>query len=645
MPEEDAFATFVKLMVDYRLREMFKPSMSELGLCMYQLECIVQELLPEIHTHFQSQSFHTSMYASSWFLTLFATAFPLPMACRIFDVFLMEGIETIFRVAIAILQHSRESLLQLDMEGMLKYFQKEMPGLFEADPDSLMHLACQVQYNRKKMKKLEKDYTVMKTKEQEDQVELRRLRQENRLLRQRADQLEKESSELAEKLLQGQVRRAQEEESTFEIQRELEAMKARDRDSQKKLEESKDRIRKLSQMMEDSSSSVESSLQEASLKTELLQQKEELIQCLQQELVKVRLREAENEVTIRDLRTRVQELEEASLDKKQLRESTPDHSVANMQEELIAVKLREGEQKHENTVLRQRLADLRQEFEKFVQDSQAHRAKNGTGSEQSTPAKKIVGSLFGDGSAARNELRNLEEELLAHRIQETESEAEAAFLKQRIMELEAQTQVSCNQVRRAEDELDKHKDELYEAQTRVRTLEGQVKDQERKYADLESKMKEELMMVRIRDAEKSQCVAELTHKISSLEFKNQELVVEGEISRGSRKHIGGTCDALTELSKENQELVVEGEISRGSRKHIGGTCDALTELSKEGSCKESKRSLSSLSEDDAEDLRLKVADGYLDDGDVSVKSPAFRSSSVSSTSSNASSSSSADGLN
>jgi hypothetical protein len=126
MPEEDAFATFVQLMVDYRLREMFKPSMSELGLCMYQLECLVQELLPEIHTHFQTQSFHTSMYASSWFLTLFATTFPLNMACRIFDVFLLEGIEAIFRVAVAILQHSRDQLLILDMEGMLKVSPKNI---------------------------------------------------------------------------------------------------------------------------------------------------------------------------------------------------------------------------------------------------------------------------------------------------------------------------------------------------------------------------------------------------------------------------------------------------------------------------------------------------------------------------------------
>lgn len=76
MPEEEAFAVLVKLMQDYRMRDMFKPTMAELGLCMYQLENLVQELIPDLHVHFQSQSFHTSMYASSWFLTLFTTALP-----------------------------------------------------------------------------------------------------------------------------------------------------------------------------------------------------------------------------------------------------------------------------------------------------------------------------------------------------------------------------------------------------------------------------------------------------------------------------------------------------------------------------------------------------------------------------------------
>jgi hypothetical protein len=42
MPEEEAFAVLVKLMQEYKLRDMFKPTMAELGLCMYQLENLVQ---------------------------------------------------------------------------------------------------------------------------------------------------------------------------------------------------------------------------------------------------------------------------------------------------------------------------------------------------------------------------------------------------------------------------------------------------------------------------------------------------------------------------------------------------------------------------------------------------------------------------
>lgn len=49
-----------------------------------------QEQLPELNVHFRSQSFHTSMYASSWFLTLFLTFLPLPIATRIFDIFMYE---------------------------------------------------------------------------------------------------------------------------------------------------------------------------------------------------------------------------------------------------------------------------------------------------------------------------------------------------------------------------------------------------------------------------------------------------------------------------------------------------------------------------------------------------------------------------
>lgn len=153
MPEEEAFCVFVRLMQEYRLRELFKPSMAELGLCIYQFEYMLQEQLPDLNTHFRSQSFHTSMYASSWFLTLFLTTFPLPVATRVFDIFMYEGLEIVFRVGLALLQVNQTELMQLDMEGMSQYFQRVIPHQFDSCPDKLVLKAYQVKYNPKKMKR------------------------------------------------------------------------------------------------------------------------------------------------------------------------------------------------------------------------------------------------------------------------------------------------------------------------------------------------------------------------------------------------------------------------------------------------------------------------------------------------------------
>ncbi|KAK2512438.1 hypothetical protein Q9233_016261, partial [Columba guinea] len=181
MPEEEAFCVFVRLMQEYRLRELFKPSMAELGLCIYQFEYLLQEQLPELNVHFRSQSFLTSMYASSWFLTLFLTTFPLPVATRVFDIFMYE---IVFRVGLALLQFNQAELIQLDMEGMSQFFQKVIPHQFDSCPDKLILKASQVKFNAKKMKRLEKEYAAIKNKEMEEQIEI------------------KESAALADRLIQ-----------------------------------------------------------------------------------------------------------------------------------------------------------------------------------------------------------------------------------------------------------------------------------------------------------------------------------------------------------------------------------------------------------------------------------------------------------
>lgn len=221
MPEEDAFCVFVKLMQDYRMREIFKPTMAELGLCIFQLESLLQETLPLLFSHFQAQGFHTAMYASSWFLTLFASVFPLNASFRIMDVFICEGREGLFRVILAMLTLGEDEILELDMEGMLRYFQKDMPEKYEKEMSVLMNAASKVKFSSKKLKRLEKEYTRVKHKEAEDNDELRRLKTENSLLLQRIDELEKEGADLADRLVQGQITRAEEQEEIYALRRDL----------------------------------------------------------------------------------------------------------------------------------------------------------------------------------------------------------------------------------------------------------------------------------------------------------------------------------------------------------------------------------------------------------------------------------------
>ncbi|XP_028723218.1 ecotropic viral integration site 5 protein homolog isoform X2 [Peromyscus leucopus] len=495
MPEEEAFCVFVKLMQDYRLRELFKPSMAELGLCMYQFECMIQEYLPELFVHFQSQSFHTSMYASSWFLTVFLTTFPLPIATRIFDIFMSEGLEIVFRVGLALLQMNQAELMQLDMEGMLQHFQKVIPHQFDGGPEKLIQSAYQVKYNSKKMKKLEKEYTTIKTKEMEEQVEIKRLRTENRLLKQRIETLEKESASLADRLIQGQVTRAQEAEENYLIKRELATIKQQSDEASAKLEQAESTIRELRHHHH----------------------------WLEKELVQARLSEAESQCALKEMQDKVLEIEKRN-------NSFPDeNNLARLQEELIAVKLREAEAIMGLKELRQQVRDLEEHW-------QRHLAR--TSGRWKDPPKK-------------NAVNELQDELMSIRLREAETQAEIREMKQRMMEMETQNQINSNQLRRAEQEVNSLQEKVHSLSAKNKGLLTQLSEAKRRQAEIECKNKEEVMAVRLREADSIAAVAELRQHIAELEIQKEEDELQGQLSRSdSHQYVRELKDQIAELTHE-----------------------------------------------------------------------------------------------
>ncbi|XP_067662204.1 ecotropic viral integration site 5 ortholog-like isoform X1 [Haliotis asinina] len=508
MPEEEAFAVLVRLMQEYRMREMFKPSMAELGLCMYKLECLIQELLPDLYLHFQTQNFHTSMYASSWFLTLFTTSLPLSLACRIMDIFISEGMEMIFRVGMAILQTSHEDLMSLDMEGMLKYFQKDVRAKYENDTELLLKTAYQVRYSTKKMKKLEKEYTALKSKENEEQIELRRLRTENRLLRQRIDNLEKESASLADRLIQDQVIRAQEAEEMYALKNELSVLKQSHYEAQKKLEDADILIaevkrRGINGFKDLNCGHWTQCIDEAECLTD--ESAKTVIKQLQEELIGVRLKETETNMLIKELKTKIKELEDTNLKMQR----APSNDVQHLQEELIAVKLREAEANLSLKELRQKVNEIESYWETYMERQNS----------VTSPKEK----------SSKQEIKHLQEELMTVKVREAQALAESKETKQKVMELETQNHICTNQIRRMDEDNKLLKTRLQEASESDREMKTTIKELLRKIDDMESRKKEESMMARIKEAENTSMIAELKQKIASIEIQKEEMVAAGRL--------------------------------------------------------------------------------------------------------------------
>ncbi|XP_057564797.1 EVI5-like protein isoform X2 [Hippopotamus amphibius kiboko] len=520
MPEEEAFCVFVRLMQEYRLRELFKPSMAELGLCIYQFEYMLQEQLPDLNTHFRSQSFHTSMYASSWFLTLFLTTFPLPVATRVFDIFMYEGLEIVFRVGLALLQVNQTELMQLDMEGMSQYFQRVIPHQFDSCPDKLILKAYQVKYNPKKMKRLEKEYAAMKSKEMEEQIEIKRLRTENRLLKQRIETLEK-----------GQVTRAQEAEENYVIKRELAVVRQQCSSAAEDLQKAQSTIRQLQQQQDNPRLT------------------EDFVAHLEMELEQSRLRETETLGALREMQDKVLDMEKRN-------SSLPDeNNVARLQEELKALKVREGEAVASARELKLQLQELSDTWQ--VREGLARRARSGVGA----PGRRSTVDLCPQAHLSRGGrwkesprklvLGELQDELMSVRLREAQALADGRELRQRVVELETQDHIHRNLLNRVEAERAALQEKLQYLAAQNKGLQTQLSESRRKQAEAECKSKEEVMAVRLREADSMAAVAEMRQRIAELEIQREEGRIQGQLNHSdSSQYIRELKDQIEELKAE-----------------------------------------------------------------------------------------------
>ncbi|XP_064916791.1 TBC1 domain family member 1 isoform X6 [Columba livia] len=130
MSEEDAFKMLKFLMFDIGLRKQYRPDMTILQIQMYQLSRLLHDYHRDLYNHLEEHEIGPSLYAAPWFLTMFASQFPLGFVARVFDMLFLQGSEAIFKVALSLLGSHKPLILQHEnLETIVDFIKSTLPNL------------------------------------------------------------------------------------------------------------------------------------------------------------------------------------------------------------------------------------------------------------------------------------------------------------------------------------------------------------------------------------------------------------------------------------------------------------------------------------------------------------------------------------
>ncbi|XP_027794641.1 TBC1 domain family member 1 isoform X1 [Marmota flaviventris] len=130
MSEEEAFKMLKFLMFDMGLRKQYRPDMIILQIQMYQLSRLLHDYHRDLYDHLEEHEIGPSLYAAPWFLTVFASQFPLGFVARVFDMIFLQGSEVIFKVALSLLGSHKPLILQHEnLETIVDFIKNTLPNL------------------------------------------------------------------------------------------------------------------------------------------------------------------------------------------------------------------------------------------------------------------------------------------------------------------------------------------------------------------------------------------------------------------------------------------------------------------------------------------------------------------------------------
>nr|XP_046215158.1 TBC1 domain family member 4 isoform X1 [Oncorhynchus gorbuscha] len=199
MSEDQAFDMLKFLMYDLGFRRQYRPDMTSLQIQMYQLSRLLHDYHRELYNHLEEHEICPSLYAAPWFLTLFASQFPLGFVARIFDILFAQGSEVIFKVALCLLSSHEGEIVECDsFETIVDYLKTTIPNLTHTQMEETISKVLDMDIS-KQLHAYEVEYHVLQDEtvdavlQSNDSDRLDKLEKTN-------NQLKKQNMDLLEKL-------------------------------------------------------------------------------------------------------------------------------------------------------------------------------------------------------------------------------------------------------------------------------------------------------------------------------------------------------------------------------------------------------------------------------------------------------------
>ena len=89
--------------------------------------------LPELYIHFQENEVLPEHYLLEWFMTLFTRNLKIELALRIWDIYMLEGIISIYKSAIVIFNLSEKKLLKMDFAEIMNFLKNLDKNNYDED--------------------------------------------------------------------------------------------------------------------------------------------------------------------------------------------------------------------------------------------------------------------------------------------------------------------------------------------------------------------------------------------------------------------------------------------------------------------------------------------------------------------------------